>query len=190
VTIADTSYPLPDPFWVLATQNPVEQEGVYPLPEAQLDRFSMLLRVGYPGHADEVNMLRQGAERATPATRLAPADVGRIRDLIRHSVSIDDKIRDYIVRLGRASRHPNEVGRPHLVQMVALGVSPRAFQHILALSQVTAFLAGRDYVLPADVKSVFPDAARHRIGRSVRAEVEDLSTDTIVAELLDATPQP
>ena len=190
VTIADTSYPLPDPFWVLATQNPVEQEGVYPLPEAQLDRFSMLLRVGYPGHADEVNMLRQGVERARPSTRLAPGDVGRIRDLIRHSVAVDDKIRDYIVRLGRASRHPSDVGRPSLVPLVALGVSPRAFQHILALSRVTAFLGGRDYVLPSDVKSVFPDAARHRIARSVRAEVEDISTDAIVSELLEATPQP
>jgi len=190
VTIADTSYPLPDPFWVLATQNPVEQEGVYPLPEAQLDRFSMLLRVGYPGHSDEVNMLRAGTQRAKPSTTLAPGDVALIRDLIRRTVSIDDKIRDYIVRLGRASRRPDEVGRAHLVQMVALGVSPRAFQHILALSQVTAFLAGRDYVLPADVKSVFPDASRHRIARSVRAEVEDISTDTIVAELLEATPVP
>ena len=190
VTIADTSYALPAPFWVLATQNPVEQEGVYPLPEAQLDRFSMLLRVGYPGHADEVNMLRQGVERPKPGTRLAPGDVGRIRDLINHSVAVDDKIRDYIVRLGRASRHPGEVGRANLIPLVALGVSPRAFQHILALSRVTAFLGGRDYVLPADVKSVFPDAARHRIARSVRAEVEDISTDTIVSELLDATPQP
>jgi MoxR-like ATPase len=137
-----------------------------------------------------VNMLRQGAERAKPGTRLAPGDVARIRDLIRHTVSVDDKIRDYIVRLGRASRQPGEVGRAHLAQMVALGVSPRAFQHILALSCVTAFLAGRDYVLPADVKSIFPDAARHRVARSVRAEVEDVSTDSIVAELLDATPQP
>ena len=190
VTIADTSYPLPDPFWVLATQNPVEQEGVYPLPEAQLDRFSMLLRVGYPGHDEEVGMLRQGAGHAPPATPLAPEDVALVRDLIRQTVLIDDKIRDYIVRLGRASRHPAEIGRPALAPFVALGVSPRAYQHILALSQVTAFLDGRDYVLPGDVKSVFPDAARHRIARTVRAEVEEVSTDTIVAEILDATPLP
>jgi MoxR-like ATPase len=190
VTIADTSYPLPTPFWVLATQNPVEQEGVYPLPEAQLDRFSMLLRVGYPGHDEEVGMLRQGAGHAPPATPLAPEDVALVRDLIRQSVLIDDKIRDYIVRLGRASRHPSDVGRPALAPFVALGVSPRAYQHILALSQVTAFLDGRDYVLPGDVKSVFPDAARHRIARTVRAEVEDVSTDTIVSEILDATPLP
>jgi MoxR-like ATPase len=190
VTIADTSYALPTPFWVLATQNPVEQEGVYPLPEAQLDRFSMLLRVGYPGHDEEVGMLRQGVGRATPGTPLAPGDVALVRDLVRHTVLIDDKIRDYIVRLGRASRQPGEVGRRTLVPFVALGVSPRAYQHILALSQVTAFLDGRDYVLPGDVKSVFPDAARHRIARTVRAEVEDVSTDTIVAEILDATPLP
>jgi MoxR-like ATPase len=189
-TIGDTSFQLPSPFWVLATQNPVEQEGVYPLPEAQLDRFSMLLRVGYPGHADEVGMLRQGVARSAPTLPLAPGDVALIRDLIRRSVSVDDKIRDYIVRLGRASRQPDTVGRPHLVQMVALGVSPRAYQHILALSEVTAFLDGRDFVLPSDVKSVFPDAARHRIGRTVRAEIEDVSTDAIVAELLEATAIP
>jgi MoxR-like ATPase len=189
-TIGDTSFQLPSPFWVLATQNPVEQEGVYPLPEAQLDRFSMLLRVGYPGHADEVAMLRQGVARSSPTLPLAPGDVALIRELIRQSVTVDDKIRDYIVRLGRASRRPHEVGRPHLVQMVALGVSPRAYQHILALSQVTAFLDGRDFVLPSDVKSVFPDAARHRIGRTVRAEIEDVTTDTIVAELLEATAIP
>jgi MoxR-like ATPase len=190
VTIADTSYPLPDPFWVLATQNPVEQEGVYPLPEAQLDRFSMLLRVGYPTHADEVNMLRAGTQRAKPNMRLDPADVARIRDLIRQTITIDDKVRDYIVRLGRASRHPEEVGLPALSKMVALGVSPRAFQHILALSQVTAFIAGRDYVLPADVKSIFPDCARHRVARSVRAEVEDVTTDAIIAEVMEATEIP
>ncbi|MDH4063294.1 MAG: hypothetical protein OEW19_02765, partial [Acidobacteriota bacterium] len=139
---------------------------------------------------DEVNMLRQGVQRARATTRLAPGDVALVRDLIRHSVAIDDKIRDYIVRLGRASRRPDEVGRPHLLQMLTLGVSPRAFQHIMALSQVTAFLAGRDYVLPGDVKSIFPDAARHRIARSVRAEVEEVTADTIVAELLEATPLP
>jgi MoxR-like ATPase len=135
-------------------------------------------------------MLRQGTIRQAPATRLGPSDVGVIRDHIRHAVTIDDKIREYIVRLGRATRRPDEVGRPHLGQMVALGVSPRAFQHVLALAQVTAFLAGRDFVLPGDVKAVFPDAARHRVARSVRAEVEEITTDTIVAEILDATPIP
>ncbi|MCC7126382.1 MAG: AAA family ATPase [Acidobacteria bacterium] len=190
VTIGDTSYALSEPFWVLATQNPVEQEGVYPLPEAQLDRFSMLLRVDYPGHDDEVNMLRGATARALSGTRLATGDVARIRDLIQQSVTTEHKIRDYIVRLGRASRRPADVDKAHLAPMISLGVSPRAFQHILALAQVTAFFSGRDYVLPADVKSIFPDCARHRIARSVRAEVEDVSTDAIIAELLDATPIP
>jgi MoxR-like ATPase len=190
VTIADTSYALPEPFWVLATQNPVEQEGVYPLPEAQLDRFSMLLRVGYPSAADEVGMLRHGSAMPPERTPLHPEDVGRVRDLIRASVTVDDKIHEYIVRLGRATRHPAEVGCAHLTSLVTLGVSPRAYQHVLALARVTAFLSGRDFVLPEDVKTIFTDASRHRMARSVRAEVEEISTDTIVGQLLEATPLP
>jgi MoxR-like ATPase len=190
VTLADTTFPLDDPFWVLATQNPVEQEGVYTLPEAQLDRFSMMLRVGYPNAAEEVQMLHARFTDTTIAQRVTPADVTRLRAFIRDSVFVDDKIMEYIVRLGRATRSPAEAGRPHLAEMLTLGVSPRSYQHVLALARVTAFLHGRAYVLPADVKEIYVDAARHRIARSIRAQAENLDADQILHELIHAVPIP
>ena len=190
VTLADTTFRLDDPFWVLATQNPVEQEGVYPLPEAQLDRFSMMLRVDYPGADDELQMLRVKTTNVTLDRQLAPEDVARIRDLIRDRVHVDDRIRQYVVRLGRATRAPGDVGRPGLSEVLTLGISPRSYQHILALARVTAFQHGRAYVLPQDVKEIFCDAGRHRILRSVRAQTENISADAILHELLAAVPIP
>jgi MoxR-like ATPase len=190
VTLADTTFRLDDPFWVLATQNPVEQEGVYTLPEAQLDRFSMMLRVGYPAAEDELRMLEIKFEEVELQRVLAPADVMRIRDLVRTEVYVDDRIKEYIVRIGRATRDPGNVGRPALRDLLVLGISPRSYQHLLALSRVSAFLRGRTYVLPADVKEITTDAAQHRITRSVRAQAENVGSDEIVAELLGAVPIP
>lgn len=189
VTLAETTYALEDPFWVLATQNPVEQEGVYPLPEAQLDRFSMMLRVDYPGHTEELQMLRADQPQA-PGLQIAPGEVVHIRDVIRASVHLDDRIHEYIVRLGRATRAPADVGLPALKSMIVAGISPRSYQHILALARVTAFLDGRTYVRPGDVKAIFPDAARHRIVRTVRAEAEEVTADAILTELMAAVPIP
>jgi len=190
VTLADTTFPLDDPFWVLATQNPVEQEGVYPLPEAQLDRFSMMLRVDYPSAADEVQMLHARLTEQTIEERASPADVTRLRMFIRDAVFVDDKIMEYIVRLGRATRAPGEVGRGDLRELLTLGVSPRSYQHVLALTRVTAFLHGRAYVLPQDVKEIYCDASRHRIARTVRAQAENIDADHILGELLQAVPIP
>jgi MoxR-like ATPase len=190
VTLADTTFALEDPFWVLATQNPVEQEGVYGLPEAQLDRFSMMLRVGYPAREDEVRMLQARASERAIERRVMPGDVAFLRGFIREMVFVDDKIVDYIVRLGRATRAPADVGRPDLDELLILGMSPRSYQHVLALARVTAFLHGRAYVLPADVKEIYSDAARHRIARSVRAQAENIDSDQILAELLRAVPIP
>jgi MoxR-like ATPase len=190
VTLADTTFRLPDPFWVLATQNPVEQEGVYTLPEAQLDRFCMMLSVGYPNREDELRMLQHAGRRANFRTPLSPADVTSIRLLVRDSVHMDEKVHEYIVRLGRATRSPADVGLPELRELVVLGISPRSYTHVLALSRVNAFLHGRTYVLPSDVKEIFPDASRHRMARSVRAEAEDVQTDAIVQQLIDAVPIP
>jgi MoxR-like ATPase len=189
-TLADTTFRLDDPFWVLATQNPVEQEGVYPLPEAQLDRFSMLLRVTYPAAADEVRMLGSRLAEQRIARRLTPPDVVRIRALIRDQVFVSDAIIEYIVRLGRATRDPATAGRPLLAPLLTLGVSPRSYQHVLALARVTAFLHGRDYVLPDDVKEIYLDASRHRIARSLRAEAEHIDADEILDDLLHAVPLP
>jgi MoxR-like ATPase len=190
VTLADTTFPLDDPFWVLATQNPVEQEGVYTLPEAQLDRFSMMLRVGYPSAGEEVEMLQVRLNRTTIEQRVSPSDVNVLREFIHSTVYIDNKILEYIVRLGRATRDPGGVGRPDLREMLQLGISPRSYQHLLALSRVNAFLHGRTWVLPEDVKEIFCDTARHRIARTVRAQAENVDADAILQDLLGAVPIP
>jgi MoxR-like ATPase len=188
VTLSDTTFPLNDPFWVLATQNPVEQEGVYALPEAQLDRFSMMLRVDYPSEAEEVSMLHARITEQRVDHRVSPSDVTRLRTFIRDAVYVDDRIMAYIVRLGRATRAPAEAGRGDLGELLMLGVSPRSYQHVLALARVTAFLHGRTYVLPQDVKEIYCDASRHRIARTVRAQAENIDADTILTELLQAVP--
>ena len=194
MTLADTTFPLDDPFWVLATQNPVEQEGVYALPEAQLDRFSMMLRVGYPGAAhEEVRCSGARPSTTTIERRVSPADVARLRDFIRDTVYVDDKILiDYIVRLGRATRNPPD-GRPRRSDGDAArsAISPRSYQHVLALSRVTAFLHGRAYVLPADVKEIFlrRDAASHRAQPCARRP-ESVDADDPARQLLPAVPIP
>jgi len=175
---------------VLATQNPVEQEGVYTLPEAQLDRFSMMLRVGYPSQGEEVEMLQVRMNQTIINRRVSPSDVTVLRDFIVDSVYIDPKILEYIVRLGRATREPGAVGRADLRELLLLGISPRSYQHLLALCRVTAFLAGRAYALPEDVKEIFADATRHRIARTVRAQAENVHADEILHELLRAVPIP
>jgi MoxR-like ATPase len=189
VTLADTTFTLEDPFWVLATQNPVEQEGVYTLPEAQLDRFSMMLRVGYPSQDEEIEMLQKRMSQSI-AHRVSPSDVTILRDFIEQAVYIDPKILDYIVRLGRATRDPGSVGRDDVRELLALGISPRSYQHLLALTRVTAFLHGRTWALPEDVKEIFTDATRHRLARTVRAQAENVHADEIVHELLRSVPIP
>ena len=190
VTLAETTYELADPFWVLATQNPVEQEGVYALPEAQLDRFCMMLRVGYPESKDEVSMLRHGTGLIGVQHRLTSAEVTATRNLIADTVYADEKILEYVVRLGRATREPASVGLPELTELIQLGMSPRSFQHVVALARVTAFLHGRDHVRPGDVKEILQDAARHRLIRTVRAEAEGVSTDTLLSRIADVVPIP
>ena len=190
VTLAEKTFPLEDPFWVLATENPVEQEGVYTLPEAQLDRFSMMLRVGYPSADEEEQMLRRRLAKTSVEPRVSPGEVVLLRDFIRDAVHVDDRIRKYIVRIGRATRTPAPVGCPHLKELILLGISPRSYQHILALARVTAFLHGRTYVLPDDVKEILCDATRHRIVRSVRAQAQNVDVDEILHELDRTVPIP
>jgi MoxR-like ATPase len=148
----------------------------------------MMLRVGYPEADDELRMLRARRKVSAVDARVTPSDVTRIRDFIRETVFVEDRLMAYIVRLGRATRHPGEAGRPDLAALLTLGVSPRSYQHILALSRVNAFLHGRSYVLPADVKEIYCDAVRHRIARSLRAQADNVDSDTILNELLAAVP--
>lgn len=189
VTIGENTYTLDDPFWVLATQNPVEQEGVFSLPEAQLDRFAMMVRVLYPTPESEFQMLLARLEEIRIISVADPQAVVWIRHLVSQ-VHVDDKVRRYIVSLGQATRNSRPDSLPIVREMVLHGASPRAYQHLLAMSRAVAFFRGRDYVLPADVKFIATDVFHHRLVRTIRAEVENVSTDEVVADVLRHTTIP
>ena len=144
----------------------------------------------YPAASDELEMLRVNVRHVDLERKVAPTDVAQVRDFVCAHIHVDDRIREYIVRLGRATRTPGEIGLPALAEVLTLGISPRSYQHILALARVSAFQHGREYVLPTDVKEIFCDAARHRIVRSVRAQAENISADVMLRELLAAVPIP
>src|SRR5215467_5886699 len=188
VTIGEATYQLEDPFWVLATQNPVEQEGVFSLPEAQLDRFCMMVRVHYPSSESEYQMLSASLEKTRVESVADPQAVLWIRQMVGE-VYVDEKIRRYIVAIGQNTRNTADA-LPVVKEMVLHGASPRSYNHLLALCRAVAFFRGRDYVLPADVKYIATDALHHRIVRSIRAEVENVQADEIVAEVLRHTPIP
>ena len=189
VTIGEHTFPLDDPFWVLATQNPVEQEGVFALPEAQLDRFAMMLRVQYPSAEHEVQMLQSKLEKMKITPVADPQAVVQIRKLASE-VHVDDKIHQYIVALGQATRTTHGDALPMVKEMLQYGISPRSYHHLLAMSRATAFMRGRDFVAPADVKFIAPDVMHHRMVRTIRAEVEGITTDEVVAEVLRRTSIP
>lgn len=189
VTIGDTSYSLEEPFWVLATQNPIEQEGVYPLPEAQVDRFALKVKVDYPSQADESAMLGLKLAEMRVSQVMTPADVIRYRRLVA-ATHTSEPIREYVLRIVRATRNSEPDSLAVVKEMVLYGASPRAAQHLLALARTAAFFDGRDYILPADVKRIAPDTLRHRLIRTVRAEAENISPDAIVEEILKKTPIP
>ena len=189
VTIGENTFALEDPFWVLATQNPVEQEGVFSLPEAQLDRFAMMVRVNYPSPESEFQMLLTRLEDAQIEQVADPQAVVTIRQQVSE-VHVDDKIRRYVVSLGQATRNTRPDALPIVKEMVQYGASPRAYQHLMAMSRTVAFFRGRNYILPADVKFIATDVLHHRLVRTIRAEVENVGTDEIVAEVLRHTPIP
>ena len=189
VTIGENTYALEDPFWVLATQNPIEQEGVFALPEAQLDRFAMMIRVHYPTPESEFQMLLTRLEEIQINPVADPQTVVQIRHLVSE-VHVDDKVRRYIVAVGQATRDSRPDTLSIVREMVLHGASPRSYQHLLAMSRAAAFFRGRDYVLPSDVKFIGVDVIHHRLVRSIRAEVENVSTDEVVAEVLRHTPIP
>lgn len=189
VTIGETTYALEEPFWVLATQNPIEQEGVYALPEAQVDRFALKVKVDYPSHPDEAAMLSLKMGEMSVNSVLTPPEVIGFRKFIGR-IHVSDAIREYIVRIVRATRNDDSTSYPIVKEMVVHGASPRAAQHLLALARTTAFFQGRDYILPADVKRIAPDTLRHRLICTVRAEAEGISPDEIIDEILGKAPIP
>ena len=189
VTIGEVTYALEDPFWVLATQNPVEQEGVFTLPEAQLDRFCMMVRVHYPSPESEYEMLSANLDKTRLESVTDPRSILWIRELVSQ-VYVDDKIRRYIVAIGQNTRNTRENALPIVKEMVMHGASPRSYTHLLAMCRAVAFFRGRDYVLPSDVKYIATDVLHHRIVRTIRAEVENVGADEITAEVLRHTAIP
>jgi MoxR-like ATPase len=191
VTIGDTTYPLDDPFMVLATQNPIEQEGTYPLPEAQTDRFMLKLAVTYPSPEEELQILRRMARNQPPPQAgpvVGPDEIRALRAEV-DQVYVDPKIEEYIVNLVDASRHPQARGLP-LGELIQYGASPRATIYLTLTAKAHALLAGRGYVTPLDVKSMAPDVLRHRILLSYEAEAQGLAPETLVERILDGVEVP
>ena len=191
VTLGDRSYNLPDPFLVLATQNPIEQEGTYPLPEAQVDRFMLKLRVGYPTKEEERAILRRMATRSLPNVERV-ADVSellRARD-VADSIYVDAKVEDYIVDVVFATREPSKYRLEQLSKLIQYGASPRATIYLAQTAKVSAFLAGRGFVTPQDVKAVAPDVLRHRVLLTYEAEAQDLTSDDLIREILNTVDVP
>jgi MoxR-like ATPase len=191
VTIGGTTYRLEEPFLVLATQNPIEQEGTYPLPEAQLDRFMLKVRVGYPTRDEEKEvLLRMSTGHEIPVDRvLTPADIMAAREAIA-GLYIDQKMVDYIVDLIRATRDPGIVGLPDLKPLIAFGGSPRASIALAQAAKAHAYLRGRHYVTPEDVRAMAPDVLRHRVILTFEAEAEDMTSDAVIGRVVDAVRVP
>jgi MoxR-like ATPase len=191
VTIGDTTHKLPDPFLVMATQNPIEQEGTYALPEAQLDRFMLMIKVGYPSKEEEraimdrmTSPMKAVAERACSAQEIAEA-----RSVVQE-VYIDEKIRDYIVNIVHATREPKAYGLADLSDFIAFGASPRASIYLNMAARAHAFLRHRGYVTPEDIKAIGVDVLRHRVILTYEAEAEEITTETVVKKLFERVEVP
>ena len=190
VTIGDHTYPLPSPFLVMATQNPIEQEGTYPLPEAQIDRFMLKIKVDYPSIQEEKEIMERVYSGATGNANgvVQVSDLTSARETM-NSIHMEEKIMEYIVRLAAATRNPREFGLD-LDSMISYGASPRASIWLGLASRAHAFLQGRGYVTPQDVKSMAPDVLRHRIILSYEAEAEGRTTDDLIATMLERIEVP
>jgi MoxR-like ATPase len=191
ITIGDESYPLDEPFMVLATQNPIEQEGTYPLPEAQIDRFMFKLLITYPSKAEEQQILQRmaGTTGEIPVNAvIAPSDINRIRDLVA-SIYMDEKIEEYILNLVAATRDP-KLCNLDIGDLIRYGASPRATIFLANAAKASALLEGRGYVTPQDVKSIAPDILRHRVIVTYEAEAEEKTSDDIVKQILDNVEVP
>lgn len=191
VTIGDTTYPLPDPFLVLATQNPLEQEGTYQLPEAQLDRFMLKLSVGYPTKAEErkiLDLMGTSSPKLNVQAITEPADIIKSREIV-NEIYVDDRVKDYIVDVVWATRHPATY-KLALEGMIRYGASPRATIALTLAAKANAFLHGRGFVTPQDIKTIGVDVLRHRVGISYEAEAEEMTSEMIVQKIFEGLPVP
>lgn len=191
VTIGDKTYALPDPFLVLATQNPIEQEGTYPLPEAQVDRFMLKVVITYPLKQEEKLILRQNINNEILSTRkvLKPADIQRAREIVKE-VYLDEKIENYITDIVFASRFPSDYNLKKYKDLIRYGASPRASIFLAMAAKALAFIKRRGYVIPEDVRAVAHDVLRHRIGLTYEAEAENITTEDIINEILNSVEVP
>jgi MoxR-like ATPase len=191
VTIGGETHDLSQPFLVLATQNPIEQEGTYPLPEAQLDRFMLKIRVGYPSREEEKEILwRMSSGRPIDLQVVAePSEILSMRSAIAE-LYMDQKLVDYLVDVVRATREPQSIGLHEVRPLIAFGASPRATIYLAQAARAHAFLQGRAYVIPEDVKAMAPDVLRHRVLLTFEAEAEDVTSDDVVAKILEAVDIP
>lgn len=191
VTIGEQTYKLEEPFLVLATQNPIEQEGTYPLPEAQVDRFMLKVKIGYPTIEEErkIMKLNSGAELPTINKVITPEDILRARKLVQE-VYLDEKIEKYILDIVFATRNPKEYGLEKLADLINLGASPRATINLALGARAMAFIKRRGYVIPEDVRSICYDVLRHRIALTYEAEAEEITTENIIQEILNTVEVP
>ena len=191
VTIGGQTFPLDEPFLVLATQNPIEHEGTYPLPEAQVDRFLLKLLVRYPARGDESEMLDRLTSGATPTVRpvVDAAHVLKARGLV-DAITLDPKARDYALDIVRATREPGAAGLKDLVPLIEYGASPRAAIGLVRAAKANAFLDGRGWVAPADIKTVAPDVLRHRVILTYEADAERVTADDMITRILDTLRVP
>lgn len=191
VTIGDTSFKLPEPFLVLATQNPLEQEGTYPLPEAQVDRFMLKVIIKYPKKEEEKLIIRQNIMGEFPKANrvLKPEDISKARKVVR-DVYLDEKIERYIVDIVFATREPKSYGLAKFENMISYGGSPRASINLALAAKAYAFIKRRGYVIPEDIRAVAYDVLRHRIGLTYEAEAENITSEDIITEILNAVEVP
>jgi MoxR-like ATPase len=192
VTIGEQTFPLDDPFLVMATQNPIEQEGTYPLPEAQLDRFMLKIHVTYPSMEEERLILRRmGHPTRTTAVRhvIGPDEIRRLRTLV-DSVYMDPKIEEYVLNLVFSTRFPERHGLSDIKGMIRYGASPRATIYLTIAGKAYALIQGRTYVVPQDIKSIGPDVLRHRVLLSYEAEAEDMTPDDVLKRIFDTIEVP
>lgn len=191
VTIGDHTYPLPKPFLVMATQNPIEQEGTYPLPEAQVDRFMLKVVIDYPKKAEEQMIIRQNLAQKFPEAGniIKPEDILRAREVVK-DVYMDEKIEKYIVDIVFATRFPDQYGLEKFKDMISYGGSPRASISLSMAAKAYAFIKRRGYVIPEDVRAICHDVLRHRIGLSYEAEANNINSEEIISEILNTVEVP
>lgn len=191
ITIGETSYRLDDPFLVLATQNPVEQEGTYPLPEAQLDRFMLKVVVGYPSRDEEREIINRmaGEPPAPPTAIVTPEDIIQARQVV-NNIYVDEKIKDYVLDIVFATRQADKNGMKKISALIEYGASPRGTISLIKAAKAHAFLSGRGYVTPDDVKQVAPDVLRHRIITSFEAQAENIDSTRIIQQIINRVEVP